>query len=313
MATRQAELLAVARRLIESSAPSSVDLGALYAAVERGVDLNAADLVPPTFRGKPTGEPSWRRNLRNALQQEKRAGRLANVEHNRWTTPTPVPSRHVDPDRAWGMVVEAAAESKGEVFGSPVRGQRYRVLGTEDGKVAVDRVDSSNQTTLSEGEVQRAVVALNAAGGRTGRRTLHYTVAKEAALVFLHPALSWEGGDIVAWRRGAGPQRAAATAKEALSMLTRGDVLAALRALDSGTETAFSDSTSYDLLHEGPPLRPAPRGRRRCGAHPRPAARAPLVRRRRRRGQGGHGVPLLPRVRTVRVRGNPEGSEFWQF
>src|SRR5262249_12330859 len=41
-------------------------------------------------------------------------------------------------------------------------------------------------------------VKLNAAGGATGRRTLHYTVAKEIPLVFLHPSLRWsEDGNTI--------------------------------------------------------------------------------------------------------------------
>jgi hypothetical protein len=42
--------------------------------------------------------------------------------------------------------------------------------------------------------VERAVVHLNAAGGMLGRRALNYTVAKEVAIVGLHPQLRWDEG-----------------------------------------------------------------------------------------------------------------------
>lgn len=250
MPTPQSDLLTYALAAIEAAAPDPVEIGRLYEAVERAVDLDSGDLEPPMLRGRPTGEPSWRRNLRNALQQEKTAGRLANVAPGSWALPRPDPDRHVDPEGAWGEVAAEAGARVGEVFESLERGQRYRVRGVGGGRVVVDRLDGSKPATLSAGEVRRAVVALNAAGGRTARRTLNYTVAKETAVVHLHPALSWDGGDVVAALRGDGGGRPT-TATEALARLTRADLLRAVDALDAGTETAFANSTTYDVVHGG--------------------------------------------------------------
>ncbi|PAP75076.1 HNH endonuclease [Rubrivirga marina] len=248
MTTAQSALLAPAVRLLEAEAPGPVALDRLYDAVERAVALDADDLVPPTLRGRPTKEPGWHRNLRNALKAEKVAGRLANVAPGYWTVARPDAERHVDPDRAWAEVVAAARRSVGDVFESPSRGRRYRVSGADDGRITIDRLDASKAETLSPVEVRRAVVALNAAGGRTGARTLNYTVTKETALVHLHPDLDWDGGRVVARdRRGTPPS----TAAEALDRLTRDQLLGAIAALDAGAETAFADSRDYDVVHDG--------------------------------------------------------------
>jgi len=59
-------------------------------------------------------------------------------------------------------------------------------------KITIIRLNSPAPESLSRGEVERAIVRLNAAGGKVGRRTIHYTVAKEVAIVDLHPQLRWE-------------------------------------------------------------------------------------------------------------------------
>ena len=257
MSTPQATLFTHALAVLEAEAPRPVPIERLYEAVERATDLDDADLRPPTLRGRPTGEPSWRRNLRNALQQGKRNGRLANVAKGAWPTARPAPARHVDPDRAWAAVRDAALAGAGNTFESPTRCQRYRVGAVEGRRVEVDRLDGSKPATLSAHEVQAAAVAINAAGGRTGRRTLHYTVAKETALVYLHPDLGWDGDEIVARRRSPGSVAgrpavgSPLTATEALDRLTRDQILGAIAALDGGATTAFSDSTTYDVVHGG--------------------------------------------------------------
>ena len=192
MGTPQSELLAPALDALHRAAPDAVPISDLYDAVERTVELDSDDLSPPTLRGGPTSEPSWHRNLRNALQAQKRTGGLANVSVGTWAVPRPNPARHVDPEAAWDAVARAARRAEGEAFESPVRGQRYRVGPVVGESVEIDRFDGNQGTVLTAGEVRRTVVALNAAGGRSGRRTLHYTVAKECALVYLHPDLGWD-------------------------------------------------------------------------------------------------------------------------
>jgi hypothetical protein len=76
-------------------------------------------------------------------------------------------------------------------YASTQYGQRYRILSVTDRQIVVDRLDSAAREKLSAGEVERGIRYLNAAGGRLGRRTVHYTVAKEVTIVHLHPSLSW--------------------------------------------------------------------------------------------------------------------------
>jgi hypothetical protein len=141
----------------------------------------------------PLNEPSWKRNVRNVLQGHKRAGTLINITHEAWRLPSPDPRFHLDAITAWDEVRNAAEKElrHGAVYRSTQQGHRYRINNVGPGRLVIDRLDSPATETLTAGEVRLAILYLNAAGGRAGRRTLSYTVAKEVSLVYLHPRLRW--------------------------------------------------------------------------------------------------------------------------
>jgi hypothetical protein len=200
--TPQNELLSAARRLLTERVPEAVRLQELYVTVEQNVLLTDDDSIPPTLRGRPTAEPGWQRNLRNALQQEKRSGRLANVREGLWSLPTSNPELRLDPETSWDLFVQAARVSDNAVFSSPTQGRRYRVLEADRTAVTIERVDGSEPARITPGELVQAAIYVNAGGGRTGLRTVNYTVAKETAIVHLHPFLAWDetGGWVIAVR-----------------------------------------------------------------------------------------------------------------
>ncbi|MCA1790422.1 MAG: HNH endonuclease [Thioalkalivibrio sp.] len=173
--------------------PRPMRVQELYRAVERAVVFDADDLRAPTVRGGSIKEPSWKRNVRNVLQHHKRAGTLVNIAHDEWRLPTPDQRFWLDEERAWEEVLNAAesALNRAYVYESTKHGQRYRVIEVHAEKLLIERIDSREPETLTAGEVRLAAQYLNAAGGRVGRRTLIYTVAKEVTLVHLHPQLVW--------------------------------------------------------------------------------------------------------------------------
>jgi hypothetical protein len=173
--------------------PQPVGLQEIYRAVQQAVVFDVDDIAPPTVRGVPTNEPSWKRNVRNVLQGSKRAGTLVNIAHDAWRLPTPDARFGIDESNAWEEVRSAAekALAHGVVYRSTKQEQRYRVIEVGPARLLIERLDSPAPETVTAGEVQLAVRYLNAAGGRAGRRTLSYTVAKEVSIVFLHPRLTW--------------------------------------------------------------------------------------------------------------------------
>lgn len=173
--------------------PQPLRVQDLYRAVDGGVEFDAEDLMPSAPGRAAESDPSWRRNVRNVLQQSKAAGTLVNVERELWRLPTPNPRLTLRVDAAWEDVRTAAekAQAHAVVYESTQKGQRYRVRDVAESRIVVERLDSAAAEPVTEGDAQRAVRYLNAAGGRIGRRTLHNTVAKEVSLVFLHPRLAW--------------------------------------------------------------------------------------------------------------------------
>jgi hypothetical protein len=193
MTTPSHELRKTIAEVLSAVHPQPVGLQEIYRAVEGAVAFDAEDIAPPTVRGTPVNEPSWKRNVRNVLQHSKRAGTLVNIAYNAWRLPTPDLRFELDEINAWEEVRSAAekALSHGVVYRSTKQEQRYRVIEVGPAKLLIERLDSPAPETVTAGEVQLAARYLNAAGGRAGRRTLSYTVAKEVSIVFLHPRLTW--------------------------------------------------------------------------------------------------------------------------
>lgn len=178
---------------LSAAHPQPVRVQELYRAIEREVVFDVEDLTPPTLRGDSVNEPSWKRNVRNVLQQAKRAGTLVNIAHEAWRLPTPNPQYTLDEESAWDEVRRAAekALAEREIYRSTKQDHRYRVREVGPERLVIERLDSPAPETLTSGEVRLATRYLNAAGGRVGRRTLIYTVAKEVSLVRFHPRLAW--------------------------------------------------------------------------------------------------------------------------
>ncbi|HEY0015492.1 MAG TPA: HNH endonuclease [Longimicrobium sp.] len=193
MTTPSHELRKTIVEVLSAVHPEPVGLQDIYRAVERAVAFDASDLAPPTVRGASVSEPSWKRNVRNVLQHSKQAGALVNFAHNAWRLPTPDPRTRLDEAIAWDLVRAEAekALNRDEVYQSTKLGQRYRLTEVNAATLLIARLDSRKPERLTAGEVRRAAQYLNASGGRVGRRTLMYTVAKEVSLVHLHPRLSW--------------------------------------------------------------------------------------------------------------------------
>lgn len=151
------------------------------------------DLLLTTLKGFDTKEPRWKRNLRNVLQQLKVDGELVNSRRDYWRLPTPVPETKLDIRLSWQLICSIANEAlQNKISWFSSRNEKaYRVKSIEPSCITIYREQPHDEETLNEGEVNRAITALNAAGGFVGRRTLNNIVAKEAALVFLHPLLDW--------------------------------------------------------------------------------------------------------------------------
>lgn len=173
--------------------PQALGLREIYRAVEGALTFDADDLAPISVQGGRNTEPSWKRNVRNVLQHHKRAGTLVNIAREEWRLPTPDPRLRLDEERAWEEVRNAAEKARlhGVIYRSTKQEHGYRVQEVGSARIIIQRLDSPAAETLTAGEVQLAARYLNAAGGRVGRRTLSYTVAKEVSIVFLHPRLGW--------------------------------------------------------------------------------------------------------------------------
>lgn len=198
MTTKESTLREIAHKLIQSRFPDPVMVAEIYAAVEEQVHFDAEDLTPPTKNGKPVSEPSWKRNVRNALQADKAALRLVNCAVGQWRLPSPLTvEQALSPDASWQDVTEEAKiylkDERTIVVGVDGSRVAFRVLEVSDDEVVFSRVEEKKmhaKKALTKPEVFGAISRLNVAGGRTGVGTLFKPRDLEWVLVSLHPDLS---------------------------------------------------------------------------------------------------------------------------
>lgn len=110
-----------------------------------------------------------------------------------------MPARSLDPESSWIAMIQSAKAAKREskIFTSRTRKQRYSVLEIEpDSKyIRFTRIDADKPSRLYKGEAVSAIQRLNENNGIRNRREFHSTVAKESAMVFLHPRLGYSSDD----------------------------------------------------------------------------------------------------------------------
>lgn len=192
MTTAQGIYQEITLQLLRRVAPESVCLNQVYTAVEEAVTFDDGDLKPPMLHGEHVREPGWKRNVRNALQTMKDSWDVVNSAHDQWRLPTPNLDTELDAGQAWHKVLARAVRETNTEFDSVSQGARYKISDIVPSKITIARLDADKSETISASEVEKAIGRLNAAGGVLGRRTIHYTVAKETAIVFLHPDLEWD-------------------------------------------------------------------------------------------------------------------------
>ena len=182
--------------------PKPTRIEEFYEIIQANVELDEHDLKPPILRGEyVSGDLNWKRNIRNALQDEKDQFRLVNIEKGVWALPRELSIyEEIDAKRSWDVVSSRAREylEGGVEFSSWIQTQRYKISDMTEKSIIVERLDSDKPQKITPGQIEKAIKRLNAAGGASGRRTLNYTVAIETALVELHPDLTWaRKGDFI--------------------------------------------------------------------------------------------------------------------
>lgn len=194
MPTHNSAFRSIIFETLEDSGNRGVSIEKFYKAAEARITFDDEDLASTISKGKNTGEPSWKRNLRNCLQGLKSSGEIVNSTVGHWRLPSLNEDLYIDPNRAWQEVVRTALKGKaeGQTWTSPIDRNVYHIDAADQRKIIIRRHSTNTVVDLSATDVQRAINSINAAGGRAGRRTLLNIVAKESALVHLHPNLSWD-------------------------------------------------------------------------------------------------------------------------
>jgi len=194
MPTQTSQFKAIILKEISLTGTHPVSIEKLYSAALNTIDFDEHDLQFTILKNKFTTEPNWKRNLRNCLQGLKSSGELVNSSQGYWRLPSSNQETFLDPDEAWQSIKDGAhtALNMQSSWESVKQGHVYNVVSVDDKKIGIKRVSTNSVEQLYKSDVVRGINSLNAAGGRLGRRSMIYVVAKEVAIVQFHPDLNWD-------------------------------------------------------------------------------------------------------------------------
>ena len=87
--------------------PSAVNIQTIYEFLDSCCSWDADDIRPPNLRGKPTNEPSWKRNIRNVLKKDTDQGILKNNSRGEysWNRESGAPK--------WSFIIVEAIDNLG--------------------------------------------------------------------------------------------------------------------------------------------------------------------------------------------------------
>lgn len=172
----------------------AVPIEQFYVTAAANLDFDRHDQSSTVLRGVKTDEPAWKRNLRNTLQRMKTNGEVVNSSPSFWRSPSPDPGSYIIPEMAWKDVVAEAVKAKldNSSWESPIEKQRYHVEHVDEERITIMRHSTGTVAWVKKNDVIRSVTSLNTAGGVLGRGAMLNTVAKESAVVHLHPSLKWD-------------------------------------------------------------------------------------------------------------------------
>ena len=80
MTTPQTILRSHIHRILTDRFPDSVSLSDIYDFLDEHIEWDGDDIRPPTIEGVPVDYPSWRRNIRNTLQNDLDNGTILRPE-----------------------------------------------------------------------------------------------------------------------------------------------------------------------------------------------------------------------------------------
>jgi hypothetical protein len=153
--------------------------------------------------GKSYYQQHWMRTVRRALDVLAATGDIAHAGKGLWKRAAPNPQRMLLPTSFWEAMLARAKDHLQTAKPIPtILGKSLHITHVTDS--AIQFTVSGNGTkrsSITPSNVERAVTKINAAGGISSRHTLNNSVAREIAIVELHPALRWredgEGVEVV--------------------------------------------------------------------------------------------------------------------
>jgi hypothetical protein len=185
--------------VVKRNHPNPSKISDFYAAIEKNVKLDKHDLSPPMANGKPViGQVNWKRNVRNALQDEKENLNLINIAKGMWALPRELTEyEKIDEENCWSLFSRMARiyySEKKEIY-SERSGLNYLITEITNDFVKIVwsqlRNGSHKFAKINPKHVISSIKKINAAGGKVGVGSLINVISIETTVVELHPELSF--------------------------------------------------------------------------------------------------------------------------
>lgn len=196
MPTKKAEFIPIVLGIITSN-EGLIHIQDIYQQALAEIVIDSEDLLSPVAHGKKTSDVEWKKEIRLALRELVSKGDICTPKLEHYSSPISVESYTPSSwELVWENILHNAEKylANGTKISSKIQERSYIVkeIASKRDKVFITRVQTNSQEKITKAHIQKGIQNLNSCGGKVARRTVHYTVAIESAIVELSDYLQYD-------------------------------------------------------------------------------------------------------------------------
>lgn len=211
MPTKKTEFMPIVLGIISSN-EGLIHIQDIYRKALAEIVIDSEDLLSPIARGKKTSDVEWKKEIRLALRELVSRGDICTPKLEHYCSP--ISDENYTPlswELVWENILHNAEKhlANGTEIRSKIQAKSYRVkeITAKRDNIFITRAQTNSDEKIKKAHIQKGIQNLNSCGGRLARRTVHYTVAIESAIVELSDHLQYdEHHDYIAVTNDSGVQ-----------------------------------------------------------------------------------------------------------
>jgi predicted HNH restriction endonuclease len=196
MPTKKAEFMPIVLGIINSN-EGLLHIQDIYQKALAEIVIDSEDLLSPIAHGKKTSDVEWKKEIRLALRELVSKGDICTPKLKHYSSP--ISDESYTPlswELVWENILHNAGKylANGTDISSKIQERSYKVkeITAKRDKISITRIQTNSFEKITKAHIQKGIQNLNSCGGKVARRTVHYTVAIESAIVELSDHLQYD-------------------------------------------------------------------------------------------------------------------------